>query len=218
MQSTFRPATDEWLIDIQWLETVSRLRLGQPVADKDWDVAYPPSYAELSSVNWSPVSVARRAAELLSTGPATRILDIGSGVGKFCVIAALTAPGMFVGVERFGAMVDVARAIARRADVSTAHFVYGRMEDIDWMNFDGFYLFNPFVERWCLDFRIIGPTAAAAAECRQLISLAEQKLGQARSGSRVVTYHGFGGEMPSCFRLKVKEPFGTDFLECWERL
>jgi SAM-dependent methyltransferase len=217
VQSTFRPAADDWLIDVQWFEAVSRLRRGQPIADEDWDVAYPPSYVEMSRVNWTPVSVARRAAELLSTRSSTRILDIGAGVGKFCVVAALTAPGTFIGVERFGAMVDVARAIARKAGVSTAHFVHGRMEDFDWTSFDGFYLFNPFVERWCLDFRTIGPTAAAAAECRQLISFTEQRLALARSGTRVVTYHGFGGEMPRCFRLKLKESIGTDFLECWEK-
>jgi SAM-dependent methyltransferase len=203
--------------DIGWLEAVSRLRHGQPVADEDWDVAYPRLYGHLSSVNWSPVSVARRAAELLSKGSASRILDVGAGVGKFCVVAALTAPGVFVGVERFGTMVRVARTIAQRALVSRARFVHGHIEDIDWTSFDGFYLFNPFVERWCSPFQTIGPTASAGDECRQLVSFTEQRLALTRSGARVVTYHGFGGEMPSCFRLTLKEPIGTDFLECWER-
>ncbi len=203
--------------DVRWLQAVWRLRQGQAVGDEDWDLAYPPNYAELSSVNWSPVSVARRAAILLSTGPATRILDVGAGVGKFCMVAALTAPGIFVGVERIGEMVAVARATAQRALASTVRFLHGRIEDVDWTTFDGFYLFNPFVEWWCSDARSIDPTATAAAECRKLVSLTEQRLALARRGTRVVTYHGFGGEMPSCFRLKVKEPRGTDFLECWER-
>ena len=103
----------------RWLAAVRALRHHRRVRDSDWDLAYPWKYAELSSVHWTPISVARRAATLLSQRPKTRILDVGSGVGKFCTVAALTTPGTFCGIERWGEMVDIARATANRAQLST---------------------------------------------------------------------------------------------------
>jgi SAM-dependent methyltransferase len=204
-------------VDRRWLSAVRRLRRARAVSDADWDRVYPWHYRELSSVHWTPVSVARRAARLLSTGPNTRILDVGAGVGKFCVVAALTAPGIFVGVERRGAMVDVARSIAHRAHVSGPRFVHGRVEQLDWAHFQGFYLFNPFAEFQWSDDRGAGYPEAEWGEYERLVALVEQRLAETRAGTRVVTYHGFGGRMPGCFRLVLREPHGSDALECWER-
>jgi predicted RNA methylase len=159
----------------------------------------------------------RRAAALLSRGSASRILDVGSGVGKFCTVAALTTPGAFIGIERQGELVDVARETAHRARAAKARFIHARIEDIDWTNFDGFYLFNPFAELGWKRVRAAQGADADRAEYDRAVSFTEESLFRARSGARVVTYHGFGGEMPSSFRLLVREPYGTDFLECWQK-
>lgn len=208
-------ADDE--VDVRWLAAVKRLRRDRLVADSDWDLAYPWSFAELSHVHFTPVSVARRAAALLSRGPSSRILDVGSGVGKFCVIAALTTAGTFVGIERWGEMVDVARATARRAHASKATFIHARVEDYGWRNFDGVYLFNPFAEFERPDVRTRGLVLADPGEYERLVSFTQETLDRARPGTRVVTYHGFGGAMPRSFRLVLREKLETDFLECWER-
>jgi SAM-dependent methyltransferase len=203
--------------DRRWWMKVKQLRRGRVIADEDWDRVYPAKYIELSRLHWSPVEVARRAAELLSRGTETRVLDVGAGVGKFCVIAAVTTPGLFVGVERSGEMVDVARATAHRARTSRTRFIHAHADDIDWMNFNGFYFFNPFGQiRWP-DLRMSGPSLPQPAEYQRLISFTQASLAASRRGTRVVTYFGFGGEMPRCFRLTLKQPYGTDFIECWER-
>jgi len=205
------------IFDRRWLAAVKHLRCGRAISDLVWDRIYPTKYAELSPVHWTPVSVARRAADLLSRGTQTRVLDIGSGVGKFCVIAALTTPGLFVGVERRGEMVDVARQTAHRAATSRTRFIHANANDIDWTNFNGFYLYNPFEELWRPDVRSVGPPGTETTEYRSLVSFTQQCLVDSRPGTRVVTYHGFGGEMPSCFQLTLLQPCGRDFLECWER-
>jgi hypothetical protein len=149
--------------------------------------------------------------------PATRILDAGAGVGKFCVIGALTTAAVFVGVERWGEMVDIARRTAKRARVSRARFVHGRVEDMDWESFDGFYFYNPFEELAWPDLECPSPSVAGAAECERLVALTEQALARTKPGTRIATYHGFGGSIPSCFQLLVREPHGADFIECWEK-
>ena len=204
-------------VDARWVAIVKKLRQQRRVRDCDWDSVYPAPYAELSPSYWSPIAIVRRAAALLSRGPSSRILDVGSGVGKFCAVAALTTPGVFIGVERHGELVDVARETAHRARVAKARFIHARVEDIDWTNFDGVYMFNPFAELGLRGPRTADAVAAARTEYRQVISFTEESLQRARIGARVVTYHGFGGDIPSCFRLLLKEPHGTDFLECWEK-
>jgi len=204
-------------VDRRWLAGVAQLRRGRDIADADWDRIYPAKCIELSSLHWSPAAVARRAAELLSRGTETRVLDVGAGVGKFCTIAALTTPGLFVGVERCGELVDIARATAARAQASRTRFIHANADDIDWANFNGFYFFNPFAQILWPDLRMIGPGISQPDEYRRLLSYTRGSLMASRPGTRVVTYFGFGGEMPSCFRLTLKQPYGNDFVECWER-
>ncbi|MBI3542695.1 MAG: hypothetical protein HY075_05405 [Deltaproteobacteria bacterium] len=58
--------------------------------------------------------MARRAAELLTDGRAARVLDVGSGAGKFCLVGALSSKGRFVGIERQRRLVDLSRELAAR--------------------------------------------------------------------------------------------------------
>jgi SAM-dependent methyltransferase len=170
--------------------------------DHVFDEHFPTAVRRLSAVHWTPVAVARRAAQLLVESAATTVLDVGAGVGKFCIIGARTTPGRFVGVERHGLFAKVARNVVRRRRVPRVEIVRGEALALDWRRFDAIYLFNPFDD----------PVPNEPA-----IRAAEKKLLELRPGARVVTYHGFGGVMPSGFRRVVSEPSGTDRLELFVR-
>jgi SAM-dependent methyltransferase len=170
--------------------------------DHRFDEYFPARLRRLSAVHWTPVAVARRAAELLVQSAATTVLDVGSGVGKLCIIGAQTTPGRFVGVERHGLFARVARNVVRRRRVPRVEIVRDEALALDWRRFDAVYLFNPF------DDPVPDEPAVRAAE---------QKLLELRPGARVVTYHGFGGVMPSCFRRVISEPSGTGRLELFVR-
>mgnify|MGYP000969840975 CR=1 FL=1 len=68
--------------------------------DDRFDLAYPPEIRAKSKAHWTPVSIARRAAEFLVREPGTRVLDIGCGPGKFCIVGALGTEGRFTGIEQ----------------------------------------------------------------------------------------------------------------------
>jgi hypothetical protein len=70
------------------------------IRDRDFDSLFPDMYQEISDTHWTPVEIARRAAQLLVADSSTRVLDVGSGIGKFCLIGALTTSAHFVGVEQ----------------------------------------------------------------------------------------------------------------------
>src|SRR4051812_11881562 len=69
--------------------TMSSARSQRPVpsdvtmSDAAFDQVLPAWAQLVSKVHWTPLAVARRAAELLVRDPESRILDVGSGVGKF---------------------------------------------------------------------------------------------------------------------------------------
>jgi len=188
-----------------------------PLGDPEFDGLLPAQWRAKSTIHFTPVDVARRAAELLVERPDARVLDIGAAVGKFCIVAGLTCPAaMFVGIERRRHLVRVADRLARRLQLTNVLFAYGDMTEVDWSRFDGFYLYNPFAEQLCGTL----PTLDDALELapgyfRFYVQQVRERLANARVGTRVVAYHGFGGEPPPEYELVRDEPAGTDRLELW---
>jgi SAM-dependent methyltransferase len=194
------------------------LREGGQVPDRHFDQVYPPALRALSREHWTPVRVARRAAQLLAEAEATSILDVGSGPGKFCIVGALTSSLAFAGIERRRFLVDAARSAAARLGVRDVRFTQGNMVDFDFSSHDGFYLFNPFFEQVG---RRVPPIDAEVGRSAQLyriyVGTIERKLAAARPGAAVVTYHGFGGTL-SGFRQLHREQIGAGPLTLWKKL
>src|SRR5436305_754412 len=68
--------------------------------DKAFDQLYPEHIRKLSQLHWTPVDIASKAADFLAI-PCARVLDIGSGVGKFCLAAGSFHPEtLFFGIEQ----------------------------------------------------------------------------------------------------------------------
>ena len=76
------------------------LKLKLDVSNEAFDALYPPGIIALANRHWTPVAVARMAAQYLVSRPGEKILDIGSGVGKFCFVGAASTEGHFTGVEQ----------------------------------------------------------------------------------------------------------------------
>ena len=70
------------------------------IEDEKFDQIYPPRIRELSRLYWTPIRVAAEAAKLLVTTPGTRVLDVGCGPAKFCLVGASLTQGVFIGVEQ----------------------------------------------------------------------------------------------------------------------
>ena len=76
-------------------------------SDEQFNQLYPLSIQALARRHWTPLSVARKAAGFLAAENNVRILDIGSGVGKFCLAAAYYKPKAFYyGIEQRKSLVS----------------------------------------------------------------------------------------------------------------
>jgi hypothetical protein len=137
-----------------------------------------------------------RAARLLAPRPGARLLDIGAGVGKFCIIAAAAVGARVSGVEHRAHLVAIAESAAARLGVEV-RFLRGTLADCNPRDVDGVYLFNPFAENICADDdRIDGSVELSEARFVRDVEAARSFLRAARVGTRVVTYCGLGGELP----------------------
>ena len=201
---------------LEYTESIAdELRNGDTVSDARFDRVYPVHVQESSDSHWTPIVVAKRAAQMLVVAPRSRILDVGSGAGKFCIVGALTTPGEFVGIEQRPHLAEVAQDAAKRWNVRRVSFVMGDMSRIDWRQFTGFYMFNPFYEHISEKTRIDNTIPYSNILYERYLDTVKNKLRLAAIGTRVVTYYGFGGEMPDGYRMITREPLDCDALELW---
>ncbi|HEX4405763.1 MAG TPA: class I SAM-dependent methyltransferase [Polyangia bacterium] len=185
-------------------------------SDPAFDDVYDERIRALSGQHWTPVAIASRAARLLTLAGATRILDVGSGAGKFCIVGALSTRAELVGVERRGDLVAVARAAALRMGATGATFIHANVEDLSFDGFDGIYLYNPFFEHVSRKLPLIDRAVDRSGRAyRRVVRAIEDKLRAMPAPVVVVTYHGFGGQIPRELGYVGSEPAGNDRLELW---
>jgi len=189
------------------------LRSGRSVPDEAFDEIYPEPVRSLSSVHWSPVRVCARAVELLALRPGARLLDVGAGVGKFCIIAAAMSGTQVVGIERRPELAEVAREAARRLGIAV-EIVSGSF-DAYLPSCDAAYFFNPFREAVLLPG--VASAIPSAAAVTSDIAAAEKFLEAAAIGMRVVFFYGFGGSVPRGYERLAQETLAGGALELWEK-
>lgn len=170
--------------------------------DRAIEALVPPDLRYLSPTHWTPADVAVRAVALLAPTPGERILDVGAGIGKVCMIGALSMRDtMWCGVEQHGPLVAVADELARSLGVADrTAFVHGDALALDWTAYDALYLYNPF------ELTVFGEhPVVRAADFRSQVARVESRLATLPAGVRVVTLHGFGGAMPASYELVYQE-------------
>lgn len=168
-------------------------------------------------IHFTPIDVARHAAALLALDRGMTVLDVGAGVGKFCIAAALAAPhAEFVGVERRSHLVRLAERLARTMQLSNVRFLHADAIDLDWSEYDAFYLYNPFAEQMFDAAFVLDHTVEFdPSGFLRCVSAVRRRLAAARIGTRVVTYHGFGAPPPLGYELAREDTIGTDRLALW---
>jgi len=198
------------------LQISEDIRLGKDVDDASFDRIYPPWARRLSSRFWTPVEVARRAAALLAPDKPARVLDVGAGVGKLCAIGALVTGASFVGIEQRERLVELGRRSLSAMGITNARIEHGTLASVDFDAFDALYFFNPFEENlFTAPEQIDRSIQLSDDRFWEDVALSERVLSEAKIGTRVVTYHGFGGKIPASYRLMTAETFGGGYLRLW---
>lgn len=191
------------------------LKLHKNVTDTEFDTIYPENLKKIGHVHWTPVEVAREAAEFLSDIPSARILDIGSGAGKFCLIGAALTKANFTGVELRTGLYQVAKRIAKCYGLPNANFINSNITEIDFSNYNAFYYFNPFYEN-IEKTNIIDDTVELKTQNFNIYTrYVKEQLENMPKGTRLVTYWSSVKDVPLNYTLKGESMNGL--LEMWEK-
>jgi SAM-dependent methyltransferase len=210
--------------DVQILRVAAQhvaeaLRTGSCPADRCFDRFLPDDLRVVSGQYWTPLVVAKRAAEWFDDLGVRTVVDIGSGAGKFCVAAALVGRSRFTGLEQRRSLVASARALATVFDVrDRVSFVQGAVGTMATPNADAYYLYNPFAE-YVFGSSHDVDTDVEFNETRQAhdVAAVEQLLGCAPAGTYVLTYNGFGGRVPAGYKqIRVDRNLPND-LRLWRK-
>jgi len=197
---------------------LDRLRAGE-LEDDAFDALYPEPMRSVARRFWTPLPVARRAAEHIAELGVDRVLDVGSGCGKFCIAAAAIAPSTeFVGIEQRPHLVAAAIAVSARIGVSNVRFAHGDVAEASAEGIGAFYFFNPFAENGFSDENCYDSTVELSHR-RMIADLLriERMLANAPVGTLVLTYHGFGGRLPDSYDVVSGERAGTDWLRIFRK-
>lgn len=183
-------------------------------SDTAFNKLYPGPIQQLSPLHWTPLLTARRAAGFLNTGRNAKILDIGSGVGKFCLCAGYYTPrAHFFGVEQRRHLVDYAESAKKKLALNNVTFLHNNITDVNFNEFDHFYFFNSFYENLAESTKIDNEVPHSKALFQHYSSFLLRALYERKSGTRLVTYHSLEYQIPPNYYLYWSDP--NTLLKFW---
>jgi SAM-dependent methyltransferase len=146
--------------------------------------------------------VAKKAAAFLAEEPGKKILDIGSGVGKFCLIGAHFNPqAYFYGVEQRQDLYNYAVAAREATQTDNISFIYGNFAQLDFSKYDHFYFYNAFFENLDDQDRIDRKVDYSESLYVYYSRLLYKALFNKPSGTRLATFHSLEDEIPPGYQL-----------------
>lgn len=187
------------------------------VDDAEFDLVFPKKVRNVSAIHFTPVEVAKQAARYLSTKKGSKILDIGAGSGKFCMIGSACAEeDYFIGVEQRKALCTVAERISKKYKLPNVKFIHSNITEVSFKDFDGFYFFNSFYENVTLLGQIDNTIEGSRELYEKYSNYVRDQLDTMPIGTRLVTYFSFLKEVPDSYALNM-----TTFdckLKMWEKI
>lgn len=184
------------------------------ISDNSFLRFYPPAIRAYAKSHWTPIRVAKRAADFLGAEQGARVLDIGSGAGKFCLVAAHYRPeAFFYGIEQRGEMVEHAERVKGLVGLQNVAFTHGNITEVDLRHYDHFYFYNSFYENLVSDGQQDNGIEYSEERYNQYNRYLYRQFEGTPSGTRLVTFHSLEPEVPQDFHVVASDMGGL--FKCW---
>ncbi len=171
-------------------------------SDSQFNQLYPAPMQLLAKRHFTPLVVAKKVAEFLAAETDVRILDIGSGVGKFCLAAAHYQPKAFYyGIEQRKNLSHHAEAAKKILDYKNVFFLNGNFTQVDFEHYDHFYLYYSFYENLTATDKIDDSIDYSPELFKYYNRYLLKHLEQKPPGTKLATYHCLEDEMPPGYQL-----------------
>ena len=176
-----------------------------------------------SYIHWTPIEVIKAAVDWLGMESATkdggrtanRILDIGSGVGKFCLIGAMNSKAHFTGVEKRKNLVDEAIELKKELKLKNVEFIHSDIKKIDFSDFTAFYFYNPFCELMALSGTIDDQIKFDEDAYYIYQDFVADQLKRTPKGTKLVKY--CSPDLDISMDFDLKDMYFEGLLQLWEK-
>ena len=193
-----------------------KIKSNKKITDIAFDALFSNELKEVAEIHFSPIEVVKKAALFLVKKGSDRILDIGSGAGKFCMIGSVFTNGFFTGVEQRKHLHDLAKSISETYNLFNVAFIHANIMDISFTDFDGFYCFNPFYENLNKSGKMDDSIELKRELYDDYSSYVKAQLDLKPIGTKLVTYFSYLSEIPDSYRLQFSDFEGK--LKMWEKV
>ena len=178
---------------------------------------FPLPIQQLDRIHWSPLNIIYKATEFLAYKKDIKILDIGSGCGKFCLAASYCKPSaVFTGVEQRLSLVEHAQRAKERSGRPNVNFIHGNFTQVDLRRFEGFYFYNSFFENVTGADKIDDTIAYSLELYRYYSRYLFRGLYDMPAGTRIATYCSWNDEIPPAYQL-IESHF-DGLLKFWMKM
>ncbi|MEO6836874.1 MAG: methyltransferase domain-containing protein [Ginsengibacter sp.] len=183
-------------------------------SDRKFNSLYPKPIQEVAEKHWTPLEVAKKAAKFLAISPDVKVLDIGSGAGKFCLTAGYHYPlTLFYGIEQRANLVKLSEEMANFLELRNIFFICDNITNIDFDKYDHFYFYNSFYENIQGTQKIDSSVPYSQELYNYYNRYLLKQLNKKVAGTRLVTYHSFGIEIPAGY--EVVHTDYNEYLKFW---
>lgn len=186
-------------------------------SDYNFHHLYPLYIQALAQTHWTPLKVVKKASNFLSVSPGVKILDIGSGAGKFCIGGAYYNPeAFFYGIEQRNDLVRYATIAKEMTGFNNITYMHGNLMQLDFKQYDHFYFFNSFYENLPGTYKIDDKLTYSRCLYNQYNGYLCNQLEKMPPGTRLATYHCDESEVPRGYHV-----VGTEIdhlLKFWIKL
>ena len=184
--------------------------------DQSFCRLYPPYIRQLDKIHWSPLAVTRRVAKFLVAGKNIKVLDIGSGAGKFCLAAAFYQPsGFFCGVEQRQNLIELALMAKEKLGYTNVDFLHRNFTQVNFREFDAFFFYNSFFENVPGSERIDESLSYSLDLYLYYSRYLCKQLKELPVGTKLATYCSWEDEIPEEFVVVEEET--EDHLKLWKK-
>lgn len=178
---------------------------------------YPEPMRSLARMHWTPLYIAQKVVSYLAINNKVKILDIGSGVGKFCLAGAFYKPLVsFFGVEQRMNLIAHAESARKKLGFQNVHFIHRNFTQINLCEYDHFYFYNAFFENLNGAEKIDNEIVYSNELYNYYSIYLYNQLEKMPIGTRVATYCSWGDEMPPCYQ--VAETHFDNLLKFWIKM
>lgn len=192
-----------------------KIKLDFDVSDEEFNHIYPPHANKIADTHFTPINVAKTAVAFLVVNERTKVLDVGSGTGKFCMIGASRTNATFHGVEQRAWMIDLANLIAWERQISNVKFFHMNLMRFPIKEYDSIYFFNSFYENIDSFAKIDDTVPVGYSYYEKYNNYLISQLELTKPKTRLATYWVSRNDVPEVF-VEVGS-FFDDKLILWER-